>query len=197
MDKTSMVDDAKMATKPIYTTHEVSRLLQVNPRSVVNWTEQGLLPSYRTPGRHRRIRRDDLLAFLRTHHFPIPATLIDGKFSVLVVGDEENVVDSIRTFFLGQGSYELASTSDGITALIEIGRTRPDLLILDVKASGLNAIDACRRIKSYRANKTVIIALGASPDSKEKILQAGADAFLQRVDLEKLLAEAGRLLRVL
>jgi excisionase family DNA binding protein len=195
MDKTSMVDE--MAPKPIYTTHDVSRLLQVNPRSVINWIGQGLLPFYRTPGGHRRVRRDDLLAFLQKHHIPIPATLIDHKFSVLVVGDEENVVDSIRTFFLGQGSYELASASDGITALIEIGRTRPDLLILDVKTSGLNAIDACRRIKSYLPNKMVIIALGASPASKDNILQAGADAFLQPLDLEKLLAEAGRLLRVL
>ena len=49
--------------KSIYTTHEVSHLLHVNPRSVINWIEQSLLASYRTPGGHRRIRRDDLLAF--------------------------------------------------------------------------------------------------------------------------------------
>ena len=36
--------------KDIYTTHEVSKLLQVNPRSVINWIEQDLLNSYRTPG---------------------------------------------------------------------------------------------------------------------------------------------------
>ena len=46
--------------KTIFTTHEVSKLLQVNPRSVINWIEQDLLSSYRTPGGHRRIRRDGL-----------------------------------------------------------------------------------------------------------------------------------------
>ena len=51
--------------KDIFTTHEVSKLLQVNPRSVINWIEQDLLNSYRTPGGHRRISREDLLAFLR------------------------------------------------------------------------------------------------------------------------------------
>ncbi len=29
--------------KAIFTTHEVSRLLHVNPRSVINWIEQSLL----------------------------------------------------------------------------------------------------------------------------------------------------------
>src|SRR6266496_492556 len=71
----SMVEQAKVKT--IYTTHEVSRLLQVNPRSVINWIDQNLLPSYRTPGGHRRIRRDDLLAFLRKHQIPTPAALVE------------------------------------------------------------------------------------------------------------------------
>ncbi|PYS39584.1 MAG: hypothetical protein DMG14_13455, partial [Acidobacteria bacterium] len=51
-----MVNETKNSSKTIYTTHEVSRLLHVNPRSVINWIEQSLLPSYRTPGGHRRIR---------------------------------------------------------------------------------------------------------------------------------------------
>src|SRR5437762_7284070 len=76
----SMVGQLK--TKTIYTTHDISRLLQVNPRSVINWIEQNLLPSYRTPGGHRRVRRDDLLAFLRKHQIPTPASLVEGKFRI-------------------------------------------------------------------------------------------------------------------
>src|SRR5258705_298429 len=53
-----MVNPTKTASKIIYTTHDVSRLLHVNPRSVINWIEQSLLPSYRTPGGHRRIKAD-------------------------------------------------------------------------------------------------------------------------------------------
>src|SRR5882672_9020639 len=123
-------DDAKNANKSIYTTHEVSRLLHVNPRSVINWIEQSLLPSYRTPGGHRRIRRDDLLAFLRKHQIPTPESLVDEKFSVLIVEDEEEIIDLVKTYLQRQGGYEIASASDGITALIEVGRVKPDLLIL-------------------------------------------------------------------
>src|SRR5262245_1493988 len=115
-----MTNEAKMANKTIYTTHEVSRLLQVNPRSIINWIEHGLLPCYRTPGGHRRIQREDLLVFLRNHEIPTPATLIQDKFTVLVVHDDPDIVELIRTFLLRQGSYEVVSASDGITAMIEV-----------------------------------------------------------------------------
>src|SRR5437016_8874373 len=108
-----MLSESRMVNtktdKSIYTTHEVSRLLQVNPRSVINWIEQSLLSSYRTPGGHRRIQRDDLLSFLRKHQIPTPASLIDGTFSVLIVDDEEDIVGMIRTYFQRQGGYEVAS----------------------------------------------------------------------------------------
>src|SRR5581483_3304787 len=125
-----MVEQPKVKT--IYTTHEVSRLLQVNPRSVINWIEQSLLPSYRTPGGHRRIRRDDLLAFLRKHQIPTPASLVDGTFSVLIVDDEDEITGMLKTYFERLGGYEVTTASDGISALIEVGRIKPDLLILDI-----------------------------------------------------------------
>src|SRR6266542_1118268 len=109
-----MVKQTKNATKTIYTTHEVSRLLHVNPRSVINWIEQSLLPSYRTPGGHRRIRHDDLLAFLRKHQIPMPASLMAGNFNVLIVDDELEIIDLVKTFLQRQGGYEISSASDGI-----------------------------------------------------------------------------------
>src|SRR5438067_13925843 len=125
-----MVEQSK--AKTIYTTHEVSRLLQVNPRSVINWIEQSLLSSYRTPGGHRRIRREDLLAFLRKHQIPTPEALVDGKFNIMIVEDEEEITKILKTYFDRQGTYDITSASDGISALIEVGRTKPDLLILDI-----------------------------------------------------------------
>src|SRR5213075_1666820 len=85
----------KSAIKSIYTTHDLSRLLHVNPRSVINWIEQDLLQSFRTPGGHRRVRHDDLLAFLRKHQIPTPAPLLDGKFDVLIVDDDPDIVDLV------------------------------------------------------------------------------------------------------
>jgi excisionase family DNA binding protein len=193
----SMANQTKSA-KTIYTTHEVSRLLHVNPRSVINWIEQNLLSSYRTPGGHRRIRRDDLLAFLRKHQIPTPESLVDDKFNVLIVDDEQEIVDIMKTYLQRQGSYRIATASDGITALIEVGRVKPDLLVLDIMMPGVDGVEVCRRIKADSTNKTVIIAVSGDPEKEKKILQAGADAFMAKpIDLEKLHTEAKRLLRIL
>lgn len=194
-----MVNQTKSAIdKTIYTTHEVSRLLHVNPRSVINWIEQSLLHSYRTPGGHRRIRRDDLLAFLHKHQIPTPESLFDGKFSVLIVDDEPEIVEIMKTFLERQGGYAISSASDGITALIEVGRVKPDLLILDIMIPGVDGVEVCRRIKASSNNRTAIIAVSGITENEKRILQAGADAFMAKpVDLDKLHTEAKRLLRIL
>jgi excisionase family DNA binding protein len=190
--------NTKSGSKTIYTTHEVSRLLHVNPRSVINWIDQSLLPSFRTPGGHRRIQHNDLLAFLRKHQIPTPAPLMDGNFSVLVVDDEREIVDLIGGFLQRQGTYEIATASDGITALIEVGRVKPDLLILDIMIPGVDGVEVCRRIKTDATNKTAIIAVSGTAENEQRVLEAGADAFmLKPIDLDKLHVEARRLLRVL
>jgi len=192
----NMMTETKI--KAIFTTHEVSRLLHVNPRSVINWIEQSLLASYRTPGGHRRIRRDDLLAFLRKHQILTPESLVDEKFSVLVVDDEEEIIDLVKTYLQRQGGYVVASASDGITALIEVGRIKPDLLILDIMIPGVDGIEVCRRIKADSTNKTSIIAISGTSENEKKVRQAGADAFMPKpIDMERLHTEAKRLLRTL
>jgi excisionase family DNA binding protein len=194
----SMVKQTKNATKTIYTTHEVSRLLHVNPRSVINWIEQSLLQSYRTPGGHRRIRHDDLMAFLRKHQIPTPASLVADKFSILIVDDDQEIIDLLKAYLERQAPYEISTAADGITALIEVGRVKPDLLVLDIMIPGVDGVEVCRRIKADSSNKTAIIAISGTTERQSQVLEAGADAFmLKPVDMDKLHEEARRLLRVL
>ena len=40
----------------LYTTHDISRLLQVDPSTVSKWIDRGILLAFRTPGGHRRVR---------------------------------------------------------------------------------------------------------------------------------------------
>ena len=61
-----------MVRKRNLSTFAVASLLEVDPGSVVNWVDEGMLKAHRTPGGHRRVAREDLLAFLREHKMPIP-----------------------------------------------------------------------------------------------------------------------------
>lgn len=50
----------------IYTPSMVAELFKVHPRSVTRWANQGKLRSFRTPGGHRRFRKEDVEAFMKT-----------------------------------------------------------------------------------------------------------------------------------
>ena len=180
----------KSAIKSIYTTHDLSRLLHVNPRSVINWIEQDLLQSFRTPGGHRRVRHDDLLSFLRKHKIPMPEALAGESFHVLVVENEENVSKAIHAFLENQKGYRVRSVADGISALMAVGSDRPDLMILDIKIPQVDGLEVCRKIKADPKSKTAIIAISGQAENGAKAIEAGADAFLSKpLDLEALLIQ--------
>jgi excisionase family DNA binding protein len=192
------MERAKPTAKIIYTTHDVSRLLHVNPRSVINWIEQDLLQSFRTPGGHRRIRHDDLLSFLKKHQIPTPAALIEETFTLLIVEDEADLLGILRTYFERTGSFRITTATDGISALIEVGRMKPDVMILDIRIPGVDGVEVCRRIKADRNNKTSIVAISGKSEHGADTLRAGADIFMAKpLDLDHLNAEIRKLLQVL
>lgn len=188
----------KSAIKSIYTTHDLSRLLHVNPRSVINWIEQDLLQSFRTPGGHRRVRHEDLLAFLRKHKIPMPAALASGTFSVLVVENDEEVSKTIQNLLAAQNGFRVSTATDGIGALLAVGREKPDLMILDLRIPGVDGLEVCRQIKADQKSPTAVIVVNGQADSATRAMEAGADAFLPiPLDGDALLAQVKKLLQVM
>ena len=56
-------------------TFAIAKMLYVDPGSVANWIDRGMLVAHRTPGGHRRVATEDLVTFLRDHKMPIPGEL--------------------------------------------------------------------------------------------------------------------------
>ena len=138
------------------------------------------------------------MAFLRKHQIPTPAALVEEKFNILIVEDEPDTVKIIESYLNRQNTYEVSSASDGITALIEVGRNRPNLMILDIMIPGVDGIEVCRRIKQDASNRTAIIAISGEATVEKRIIQAGADVFLPKpLDLNRLVSETKRLLSIL
>lgn len=51
----------------VYTTHEAGKLIGYDPSTVQKWIDGGKLKAHKSPGGHRRIRHDDLVAFAEEH----------------------------------------------------------------------------------------------------------------------------------
>ena len=179
-----------------YSTFDIARMLQVDPGSVANWIDQGLLIAHRTPGGHRRVMEADLRAFLEAHKMPLPPQLAAASKRVLVVEAEKAVMDSIRAAFrTSHPDYEVLEAQDGFRAGSLLATCRPNVVILDLKMPGMDAFDICRLIKSQPDTKDIHI-VATSPRSehakhRKEILRCGASACLSRpLDINLLMKEA-------
>src|SRR6476620_11551179 len=109
----------------LYTTHDISRMLQVDPSTVSKWIDRGMLIAFRTPGGHRRVRSGDLRTFLLAHQMPVPEELGSDVIRLLVVDDEKQVLDTIkRQFKPYAGQIELSTTTSGVEAVLLVAESK-------------------------------------------------------------------------
>jgi excisionase family DNA binding protein len=169
-----------MKDKSVFTTFETAKLCHVSPLSIINWVNAGRLPAFRTPGGHRRIRREDLVRFMKDNGIPLPDELREGsgRPKVLVVDDEESI-RAMLSEHLGSRTpkYEVLAAADGFEAGRLVATHRPDVVLLDLKMPGVDGFQVCRTIKADPdTSNTVVIAMTGyySPETDARILECGA-----------------------
>lgn len=169
-----------MRQKSVFTTFEVAKLCHVSPLSIINWVNAGRLAAFRTPGGHRRIRREDLVRFMRENGIPVPDELRagSGKPRVLVVDDEAGIRDVLSEHLsTREPSYEVSTAADGFEAGRQVATVRPEVVLLDLRMPGMDGFQVCKTIKADpETASTVVIAMTGyhSPDTESKILECGA-----------------------
>lgn len=173
-----------MARRSFLTTFEIGQICEVNPTTVQNWVKEKKLKAYVTPGGHRRIRREDLVSFMKEFGMPLPAELINHGPHVLIVDDEPEILKMLAEALKARNEKTSVATAlGGVEALLLIGERKPDLLILDILMPGMNGIEVCRKLKEKPGTqniKIVAITGKTDPDLKERILLAGADLFFKK-----------------
>jgi excisionase family DNA binding protein len=170
-----------MREKSVFTTFEAAKLCHVSPLSIINWVNAGRLPAFRTPGGHRRIRRDDLARFMRENGIPLPEDLRDGsgRPRVLVVDDEASIREVIAASLASRPTqpYEVMTAADGFEAGRLVATFRPDVVLLDLRMPGLDGFQVCRTIKADpETSTTIVIALTGyhTPETEARIVECGA-----------------------
>jgi excisionase family DNA binding protein len=169
-----------MSRKSVYTTFETAKLCHVSPLSIINWVNAGRLAAFRTPGGHRRIRREDLIRFMRENGIPLPEELREGsgRSKILVVDDESSIRDVLAEHLTTRSNpYEVLTAADGFEAGRLVATFRPDVVLLDLRMPGLDGFQICRTIKADpETSNTVVIAMTGfySPETEARILECGA-----------------------
>ncbi len=99
---------------------------------------------------------------------------------ILLVDDEPSIVQLARMYLEREG-FRVESVNDGESALAEVTRQRPALVVLDVMLPKLDGFEVCRRLRAAQ-NPIAILMLTARDDDIDKILglELGADDYLTK-----------------
>jgi DNA-binding response OmpR family regulator len=103
---------------------------------------------------------------------------------VLVVDDSEATARLLKDELSAQGHEVMtAHSTDAATKIILKKKTRPDLVLLDVRMPGVNGEEFCRFIKgnSLFAGIKVILCSAESEDELKRVVQrSGADGYIRK-----------------
>jgi len=159
-------------------TFDISRLLGVDPGSVANWIDAGMLKAHRTPGGHRRVAVEDLIKFLRHHNIPTPKALETAWVCLVVIDHNPTYLDEMSRIVLERHpECEIIRPADAFQAGFAVVDHKPDLIILDLEMPGMDAFEACRIIKSHeelRDAEIFAVADHCTKNDSQRILQSGA-----------------------
>ena len=121
-----------------------------------------------------------------------------ARKSILVVDDEKNQREILETILSGEG-YDVTTASSGEAAMKFVESRRFDLVLTDLKMTGMSGLDLLKELTNY--DKSIIVILltaHGSVDSAVDALRLGAFDYLQKpYDSEKLLDTVSRALNKL
>lgn len=101
---------------------------------------------------------------------------------VLLVEDEANILEAIG-FILSRDGWEVHGHGNGATALEEIARQQPDVVVLDVMLPGRSGLDILRDLRSApETERLPVLMLTAKGQAKDRdmALALGANAYLTK-----------------
>ncbi|HMY19481.1 MAG TPA: response regulator [Polyangium sp.] len=177
----------------LFTASDVARFCQVDLKTIHNWADKGEIRHFRTPGRHLRFRRLDVLDFLRKYGYPIPDVLRLGKPKVVAVDDDPQVLASLRKSLSKR--FDLTTFQDPFDALVAVGNLQPDAMILDVRMTGLDGVKCLERLRSIDLTAHIrCIVYSSAEEMKKNATEAGAYDFIKKGEASDLRDSLERLM---
>ncbi|HSC49762.1 MAG TPA: response regulator [Gaiellaceae bacterium] len=171
---------------------QAARYLGVAQSTIRKWSDNGRVRVYKTPGRHRRYRRDDLDAFLErsgpeARRGPV----------VLIVDDDDRLREYVRVNLEMEGYTvrEAGSAEEGMRVLDD---SRPDLILLDVMMPQVDGWEMLQRIHDRHGVGAVpVVMFSGKVDERAagEAAERGAQGFIGKpFDPRELIAQTKQLL---
>jgi excisionase family DNA binding protein len=172
----------------IFSALEVANICGVVNQTAINWIKNGYIKAFTTPGGQYRVYAEDLADFLHQKGMRMPPELqkiLDEQMAIdiiLIVDDDRDANMALRR---GLEAYDpdltIYQAYDGFDAGKLAIEKKPHLVILDLNLPGVDGFKLCKTFKEDESFSCPFIISSSGmdePETIQKILDAGADAFL-------------------
>jgi two-component system KDP operon response regulator KdpE len=113
---------------------------------------------------------------------------------VLIVEDDPNIVDLIRSNLVIRGFGTVVSAGSKVLALLET--ERPDIVLLDLMLPEADGFELCRQIRERSSVAIIVVSARGGEKDKVTALNMGADDYMTKpFGIEELLARIHAALR--
>lgn len=118
-----------------------------------------------------------------------------SKTRVLVVEDDPNIVDLVRSNLLVRGfDVEVSTTGEGIVDLVD--RYEPAIVLLDLMLPASDGFEICKALRQRSTVGLIVLSARSGEDDKVRALNLGADDYLTKpFGIDELLARMTATLR--
>ncbi len=109
------------------------------------------------------------------------ANLIWGFMAkVLVIDDEQSIRDLLEKLLRREG-YEVVLAESGWEGLELFCQERPEVVVLDLKMSGIEGLTALQQVRRLNPDQRVIILTGAgTPEKEQEVRELGVTEYIEK-----------------
>src|SRR5512138_2461090 len=183
-----MIMEPKIKHKQNYTPNDVGSILGVHHNTIKNWIKNKQVLAFQTVGGHYRVPRREVVRLIQDRGLAVPDELQGAMGLVYIVDDDELIRRALQDALDDQ--FEVFTFSNGFDALMQIGRLKPDLLVLDIYMPGLDGFALVRKLRQdERLANIRILGISGRAVSREETMRAGFDEFMEKKEGFEAIAE--------
>jgi two-component system KDP operon response regulator KdpE len=117
------------------------------------------------------------------------------RTKILVVEDDPNIVDLIRSNLAVRG-FEVIVSTDGMHGLQLLETEQPDLVLLDLTLPAVDGLELCRQLRERSSVGVIVVSARRGDQDKVSALNLGADDYMTKpFSIDELLARITATLR--
>jgi CheY-like chemotaxis protein len=116
----------------------------------------------------------------------------------ILIVDDNDINLKLAASVLEYAGYEIFKAGDAVQALEIVGRTMPDLILMDMALPGMDGLELTRKLKADAATRDIrVVALTASvmKGDAQKAADAGCEGYIPKpIDTRQLARQVAEIL---